>query len=171
MRNLHGYRTPPPDSCAPGSVSAGSAAPWVASSATAPPGEPQGISTSSNSVISRRDQIAVVSDGLAIGLTALKRCIQPAGLGCQKSDRVVSGESEEVPGFAAGGAGVDQLWAACQAVRSAGPWKSRSASANASSCSSGSASMRAVVASLRGPQRRASRRRVTVASPMPKISR
>jgi len=35
------------------------------------------------------DQIAVSMDGLAIGLPALQRCIQPPGLGFQKSDRVI----------------------------------------------------------------------------------
>ena len=47
-----------------------------------------------------------------------------------------------------------QLIAASHAVKSAGPWKSSRASARASSCSSGSAWICAVVASLRGPQRR-----------------
>ena len=46
--------------------------------------------------------------------------------------------------------------AASHAARSAGPVKSSSASAKASSCCSGRAWMRAMVASLKGPQRRLS---------------
>jgi hypothetical protein len=52
---------------------------------------------------------------------------------------------------------------ASQAMRSSAPWKSSRASARDSSCSSGRDWMRAVVASLRGPQRRASWRRVSPA--------
>ena len=48
---------------------------------------------------------------------------------------------------------VVQALVASQADRSAGPWKSSRASANASSCSSGSAGIWAVVASLMRPQR------------------
>ena len=61
--------------------------------------------------------------------------------------------------------GPQPLRSSSQAARSAGPLKSSSASARASSCSSGRACMRAMVASLREPQRRLSRRRVTTASP------
>ena len=52
--------------------------------------------------------------------------------------------------------GPQPLCSSSQAARSAGPLKSSNASARDSSCSSGSAWMRAVVASIRGPQRRLS---------------
>ena len=52
--------------------------------------------------------------------------------------------------------GPQPLCSSSQAVRSVGPLKSSNASARDSSCSSGSAWISAVVASLRGPQRRLS---------------
>ena len=51
------------------------------------------------------------------------------------------------------------------AARSSAPWKSSRAPARDSSCSRGRDLMRAVVASLSGPQRRVRRRRVQPASP------
>jgi hypothetical protein len=62
------------------------------------------------------------------------------------------------------GVGV-QVLAASQDARSAGPWKSSRASARASNVSTGRAWIWAVLASLKGPQRRLRRRRVTAASP------
>jgi hypothetical protein len=64
-----------------------------------------------------------------------------------------------------------QALAASQVWRSAMPLKSNRASARASSLSSGRLRITLSCSALRGPQRRLSRRRVTLASPRPKISR
>ena len=58
----------------------------------------------------------------------------------------------------------NQPFSASQAARSAGPWKSSRASARASNFSTGRAWIWAVVVSLKGPQRRLRRRRVTLAA-------
>ncbi len=63
-------------------------------------------------------------------------------------------------GVAGQKAPLPQALAASQVARSAGPVKSSRASAKASSCSRGRALIWAVVASVRGPQRRLSWRRV-----------